>query len=54
MARQLIEKYIFTPGIAGAGTLKFPGKCDLTQLLIIANKTNQTNLYAIGDPTPLP
>jgi len=51
MARQLIEKYIFTPGIAGAGTLKFPGKCDLTQLLIIANKTNQTNLYAIGDPT---
>ena len=51
MARQLIEKYIFTPGEAGAGTLQFPGKCDLTQLLIIANKTNQTNMYAIGDPT---
>jgi hypothetical protein len=51
MARQLIEKYIFTPGNAGVGTLKFPGKCDLTQLLIVANKTNQTNLYAIGDPT---
>lgn len=51
MARQLVEKYIFTPGLAGAGTLKFPGKCDLTQLLIIANKTAQTNIYAIGDPT---
>ena len=51
MARQLIEKYIFTPGIANAGTIKFPGKCDLTQLLIIANKTNQDNIYAIGDPT---
>jgi hypothetical protein len=51
MARQLVEKYIFTPGIANAGTIKFPGKCDLTQLLIIANKTNQDNMYAIGDPT---
>jgi len=51
MARQLIEKYIFTPGVAGSGTLKFPGKCDLTQLLIIANKTNQANMYALGDAT---
>jgi hypothetical protein len=51
MARQLIEKYIFSPNAAGVGTLKFPGKVDLTQLLIIANKTQQTNIYAIGDPT---
>ena len=51
MARQLIEKYIFTPNAAGYGTVKFPGKVDLTQLLIIANKTQQTNIYAIGDPT---
>jgi len=51
MARQLIEKYIFSPNTAGAGTLKFPGKVDLTQLLIIANKSQQTNIYAIGDPT---
>ena len=47
MARQLVEKYIFTPGFAGQGTLKFPGKCDLTQLLIIANKTQQVNIYAL-------
>ena len=51
MARQLVEKYIFTPGSAGNGTLKFPGKCDLTQLLVVANKTNQVNMYALGDPT---
>ena len=51
MARQLIEKYIFTPGDANVGTVKFPGKCDETQLLIIANKTTQENIYAIGDPT---
>jgi hypothetical protein len=51
MARQLIEKYIFSPNAAGLGTLKFPGKVDLTQLLIIANKTSQVNIYAIGDPT---
>jgi len=51
MARQLIEKYIFTPGVPGQGTVLFPGKVDLTQLLIIANKTAQTNIYAIGDPT---
>jgi len=51
MARQLVEKYIFSPGAAGAGTIKFPGKCDETQLLIIANKTSQENIYALGDPT---
>jgi len=51
MARQLVEKYIFTPGDPGEGTIKFPGKCDETQLLIIANKTTQENIYAIGDPT---
>ena len=51
MARQLVEKYIFVPGDAGQGTIKFPGKCDDTQLLIIANKTTQENIYAIGDPT---
>lgn len=51
MARQLVEKYIFSPNVAGSGTVMFPGKVDLTQLLIIANKTQQTNIYAIGDPT---
>ena len=51
MARQLVEKYIFYPNDANAGYIKFPGKVDATQLLIIANKTSQTNIYAIGDPT---
>jgi hypothetical protein len=51
MARQLVEKYIFSPGAANAGTVKFPGKVDETQLLIITNKTTQENIYALGDPT---
>jgi hypothetical protein len=51
MARQLVEKYIFTPGDANAGTVKIPGKVDETQLLIITNKTTQENIYALGDPT---
>ena len=51
MARQLVEKYIFSPDVATAGYVKFPGKVDATQLLIIANKTSQQNIYAIGDPT---
>jgi hypothetical protein len=51
MARQLIEKYLFHPDTSTNGYVKFPGKCDATQVLIIANKTSQNNLYAIGDPT---
>jgi hypothetical protein len=51
MARQLIEKYVFTPGGPNLGKVKFPGKCDLNQLLIISNKTEQVNIYALGDPT---
>jgi hypothetical protein len=51
MARQLVEKYIFSPNVANSGYVKFPGKVDATQLLIIANKTTQNNIYAIGDPT---
>lgn len=51
MARQLVEKYVFTPGAANVGTVKFPGKCDVSRLLIITNKTQQDNVYAIGDPT---
>lgn len=51
MARQLVEKYIFSPDVANAGYVKFPGKVDATQVLIIANKTSQQNIYAIGDPT---
>lgn len=51
MARILVEKYVFTPGAANLGIVKFPGKCELNQLLIITNKTAQTNIYALGDPT---
>jgi hypothetical protein len=51
MARQLAEKYIFTPGAVNAGTIKIPGRIDLSQLLVIINKTTQENIYSLGDPT---
>jgi hypothetical protein len=51
MARQLAEKYIFTPGASNVGIIKVPGKIDLNQLLVITNKTTQENIYALGDPT---
>ena len=51
MSRKLAEQYIFTPGLAGSGTIKIPGKVELSQLLVITNKSAQENLYALGDPT---
>jgi len=51
MSRVLTEKYIFTPGPVGQGIVQFPGPCKANQLLIIANKKTQQNIYAIGDPT---
>ena len=35
MAKSQIRSYVFTPGVAGVGTIKVPGKLDLNQLLII-------------------
>jgi hypothetical protein len=51
MARRLIEKYTFHKDVAGLGTVRFPGKVDQNQLLIIINKDLQENIYALGDAT---
>jgi hypothetical protein len=51
MSRRLSEQYTFTPGLAGEGIIKIPGKVELNQLLVITNKSIQENLYALGDPT---
>lgn len=51
MAKQLLRTYIFTPGAAGSGTLKIPGKWDLSQFLIITNSTRNQFLYNFADPT---
>ena len=39
MAKKLITKYVFTPGIAGAGTIRIPGRHALEKLLLITNVT---------------
>ena len=51
MAKSQIKTYIFTPGIAGAGTIKVPGKVDLSQLLLITNVKSNIIIYNFSDPT---
>lgn len=51
MAKTQIKQYIFTPGASGVGTIKFPGKVDLEQLLLITNTTKNTIMYNFADPT---
>ena len=45
MTKTLIRDYVFSPGVAGAGTIKIPGRYTLDQLLIITNTTNNVALY---------
>ena len=51
MSKSQIRQYVFTPGIAGAGTIKVPGKYDLSQFLIITNTTTNSLLYNFADST---
>ena len=39
MAKKQIRDYVFSPGVAGAGTLKVLGKVELDQILLITNTT---------------
>ena len=49
MAKSQLRQYVFTPGIAGAGTIKIPGKYDLNQILIITNTTKNVIIYNFAD-----
>ena len=49
MAKKQIRDYIFSPGIAGVGTLKLLGKFDTDQLLLITNTTKNEVLYNFAD-----
>jgi hypothetical protein len=49
MAKQLQRTYVFTPGVAGAGTIQIPGKFDLSQLLVITNVTKNQIIYNFAD-----
>jgi hypothetical protein len=49
MAKQLQRTYVFTPGVAGSGTIQIPGKFDLSQLLVITNVTKNQIIYNFAD-----
>jgi hypothetical protein len=51
MARTRIYNYVFTPGGAGSGTVKLPGRVYLGDLLLITNSVTGTILYNFSDPT---
>lgn len=50
MARKKVNYYKFTPGAAGAGTVKVLGNFDLGDFLMITNVTTNTVIYNFGDP----
>ena len=51
MSKSQIKTYVFTPGVAGAGTVIVPGKVDLNQLLLITNVTKNIIIYNFADST---
>jgi len=56
MAKKQIKNYAFNPGVAGAGTLKFVGRYNEEQLLLITNVTAGEVLASFADaskPTSL-
>ena len=50
MARQRLYDYVFTPGTAGLGTIKVPGRYALSDFLAIYDTTQNVNIYNFGDP----
>lgn len=51
MAKRQIRDYVFTPGVAGSGTIKVLDKIQLNQILLITNTTDNIILYNFSDPT---
>ena len=51
MSKSQIRQYVFTPGVALSGTIKVPGKYDLSQFLVITNATKNVILYNFADAT---
>lgn len=51
MAKKLIRQYVFTPGVAGVGNIKIPGRYTLDKLLLITNVTDNVILYNFADAT---
>jgi hypothetical protein len=51
MSKKQITNYVFTPGIAGAGTVRIPGRHALEKLLLITNVTKNQILYNFASTT---
>ena len=51
MAKRQIRDYVFTPGVAGSGTIKVLDKIQLNQILLITNTTQNQILYNFSDPS---
>jgi hypothetical protein len=51
MARQRLYDYVFTPGTAGLGTIKVPGRYALSDFLAVYDTTQNVNIYNFGDPS---
>lgn len=45
MGKKLITDYVFTPGVAGVGTIKVPGRFSLEKFLVITNVTRNKVIY---------
>ncbi len=50
MARKRLYKYVFTPGVAGSGTVKVQGRYNLSDFLAIFDTTQNVNIYNFADP----
>jgi hypothetical protein len=51
MARKKLYDYVFTPGTAGLGTIKVPGRYALSDFLAVYDTTQNVNIYNFSDPT---
>jgi hypothetical protein len=49
MAKNLVRQYVFAPGAAGVGTIRIPGRFDLSQILLITNTTRNQIIYSFAD-----
>ena len=51
MAKKLIRDYVFTPGVAGAGLIRIPGRYAMDQVLVVTNGTRNITNYSFADST---
>jgi len=51
MAKKLIRDYVFTPGVAGSGLIRIPGRYAMDQVLVVTNGTRNITNYSFADST---